>query len=47
MDCFCDEIMKRDREIIFKIFIVLNNVFVVRFLCMFWVSCNNFIYLIE
>lgn len=47
MDCFCDEIMKRDRETIFKIFTVPNNASAARLSCMFWASCNNLTHLTE
>lgn len=47
VNLFCFEFMKKDVEIIVCFFIIFNESLNVKFLCIFWLSCNDFIFFIE
>lgn len=44
---FCFEIEKKEEKIVEFIFIVVNEILIVKLFSIFWFSCGNFIYLIE
>lgn len=47
VDCFCEELLKKDRETISEMFTVPNHSSAAMLPCMFWTSCNNLTYLTE
>lgn len=47
VDYFCWMFERKCDDIIKWFFIVVNEVFFEKFLCMFWMNLNNLIYLIE